>query len=152
MFGLERWNPTRQTSLPAVNQMVSRFDEMVSRFFDEPFFEGQGAQFWVPSSDILENDDSIKIYLDLPGMRHEDLDIKLVDSNTLVVKGERKIQDQDGSRYIRLERFSGNFTRSFLLTSSVDPEKIDASFKNGVLEIILPKKESAKTRRIAIHS
>jgi HSP20 family protein len=152
MFGLERWNPTRQTSRPAVDQMVSRFDDMVSRFFDEPFFNGMGAQTWTPSADIVETDDHLKIYLDLPGMRKEDLDIQLVNANTLVVRGDRKFEQQEDNKYLRLERFSGSFSRSFVLTSSVDADKVDASFKEGVLEIILPKTESAKSRRIAIHS
>lgn len=147
MFSLEKCSPARSLTRSAIG---SDFDDLVSRFFEEPFFNVRGPQMWTPSSDVIETEDQIKICLDLPGMKKENLDIQLTESNTLVVRGERKYEEQDKSKYHRLERFYGNFTRSFVLPTSVDAEKINANFKDGVLEIILPKVETAKSRKITV--
>ena len=144
MHGMDRYMPIRglnRTNFPG-------FDELVSRLFEEQ--NTTATQTWVPTSDIHETEDHLKIHLDLPGMTRENLDIQLTDNNTLTIRGERKFEEVDKAKYHRVERFYGNFMRSFVLPSNVDAEKIEATFKDGVLEIVLPKAESAKARKIAI--
>ena len=146
---MERWRPSRGINR---TNLFPEFDDFVSRFFEEPTLNATGAQNWVPSSDILETDDHLLINLDLPGMKQENLDIQLTGNNTLTIRGERKFEEIDKAKYHRLERFYGNFTRSYVLPSNVETDKITASFKDGVLEIVLPKAESAKARKISIQS
>jgi HSP20 family protein len=76
----------------------------------------------------------------------------LTGNNGLTIRGERKFEEIDKAKYHRVERFYGNFTRSFVLPTNVEADKITASFKDGVLEVVLPKAESAKARKIAIKS
>jgi len=148
MHGMERYMPTR--GLNRTN--FAGFDELVSRLFEEQGLNATGAQTWVPTSDIYETEDHLKIHLDLPGMSRDNLDIQLTDNNTLTIRGERKFEEVDKAKYHRVERFYGNFMRSFVLPSNVEAEKITATFKDGVLEIVLPKAESAKARKISIKS
>ena len=148
MFGIERRKPAATFSRPGV---YGEFDELLSRFFDEPYFSHTNAQVWTPTCDLSETEDEIRILMDLPGMNKDQIDIQLNES-TLVVRGERKFEEQEKVRYHRLERFYGNFTRSFVLPSSVASDKIAATFKDGVLEIKLPKNEAAKTRKISVNS
>src|SRR5829696_7401763 len=108
MFGLERWRPTRTIS------PLTDIDAYISRFFHEPFMESLGAQSWTPSCDLVETNSEIRIVCDLPGMRKEDLEIQLASGNSLVVRGERKFEERQDSRYHRMERFFGNFTRTFV--------------------------------------
>jgi HSP20 family protein len=146
MFNVERWRPYRGLN----RQRFTDFDALVSRFFDEPFLTNANAQTWTPSAEILETDEHIKVYLDLPGMNKDNINIEVTGNNTLVIRGERKFEEEDKSKYHRVERFYGNFTRSFVLPSTVEMDKINATFKDGVLEVVLPKAESARTRRIEV--
>jgi HSP20 family protein len=146
MFGMERYRPTRGIN----RQLFPEFDDLVARFFEEP--GTVTAQTWTPTSDIYETDDQIKICLDLPGMSREQIDIQLTGNNTLTIRGERKFEEVDKAKYHRVERFYGNFTRSFVLPTNVEADKITATFKDGVLELVLPKVESAKARKISIKS
>ena len=144
MIGIERFRPTRG--------LDRDFDAFLSRFFDTTSFNTPDNQTWAPSSDIHETDEHVKIHMDLPGLNKENLDIQLTGNNTLTIRGERKFEEVDKAKYHRVERFYGSFTRSFVLPSNVEPDKIMASFKDGVLEIVLPKMESAKARKITIKS
>jgi HSP20 family protein len=149
MHGMDRYMPIRGMNRA---NLFPGFDELVSRLFEEQGLNTTTAQTWVPTSDIYETEDHLKIHLDLPGMSRENLDIQLTDNNTLTIRGERKFEEVDKAKYHRVERFYGNFMRSFVMPSNVDAEKITATFKDGVLEIVLPKAESAKARKISIKS
>lgn len=147
MISMELRNPARASRNWA---NTSEFDSLVSRFFDEPFFTG--AQTWAPTADVAETQNELKMYLDVPGMKKDDIKIELPGDQTLMIHGERKFEEQEGAKYTRRERFYGNFTRTFVLPSSVDMNKISATFNDGVLEIVLPKAESARARRIEVKS
>ncbi len=149
MNGMERYMPTRHLHRA---DLFPGFDGLVSRLFEEQGLNAATAQTWAPNSDIHETDDHVKILLDLPGMSRENLDIQLTDNNTLTIRGERKFEEVDKAKYHRVERFYGNFVRSFVLPMNVETQKIEATFKDGVLEIVLPKAESAKARKISIKS
>jgi len=93
---------------------------------------------------------SFVVKADLPGVNKDDIQIDLKD-NTLTLKGEKKFENKvSKDNYIRVERSYGTFVRSFTLPQNVDAEKIKATYKDGVLELTLPKKEEAKPKQIKV--
>jgi HSP20 family protein len=131
--------------------------ERINRMFDETMraLSPQGGEelergAWMPAVDIHETDDEYVVKADLPGLKKEDIQIDLKDS-TLTLKGEKRFEEKvSKDNYIRTERAYGTFVRSFTLPHNVDSEKIKASYKDGVLELTLPKKEEAKPKQIKV--
>ena len=121
------WNPRRSMSL---------FDEM-EKFFDETAPRTSAGRTLTPTWDATETENQFLLSLDIPGVSKEDIKIDF-DKNTLTIAGERK----------RV----GTFKRSFSLPNTVEAEKIEARYENGVLEIILPKLQAMQPRRIEIQS
>lgn len=107
---------------------------------------------WVPVVDMCETDDKIVIRAELPGMDLKDMAVEIED-NRLVIKGQRRLQrDIKEDKYHRIERAHGKFYRSIRLPVSVEEEKIEAHYRSGILEIVLPKIEAARTRNIEVQS
>lgn len=105
---------------------------------------------WSPSVDIFETENEVVIKAELPGMDPKDIDIKL-ENNVLMLRGDRRFEKETkNENYHRVERSYGNFTRSFSLPAFVDDSKVHAEYKNGLLRIVLPKKEQAKSKEIKI--
>jgi HSP20 family protein len=105
---------------------------------------------FVPAVDIYEDPHKVMLKLEVPGIRKEDMDIRL-ENQTLTIKGERKFeQSEKEENYHRIERRFGSFVRSFSLPVTVDTAKVQASYDNGVLSVTLPKKEAAKPKQIQI--
>ncbi len=105
-----------------------------------------------PAMDVIENDDSVTIRVDLPGLSVNDVNVQLED-NTLTVSGEiGDTIEKEGDRYHYRERYSGSFQRTLRLPNTIDAEKVEASFDNGVLNIALPKLPQAQPKRIEIKS
>jgi HSP20 family protein len=125
----------------------------IDRWFDDMFTGHPMAESetgWVPRADVHENDNAFVVQLDLPGVEKENVKVKFED-DTLVVSGERKHESiADEKNFHRVERVYGSFTRSISVPKDVDSEKISASFKNGVLEITLPKADEVKAKEIEI--
>lgn len=112
--------------------------------------EGLESGTWVPSVDIYETKDAIRVRAELPGLDREAVHVEVKDG-VLTLRGERKFEKEvKEENYHRLERAYGTFHRSFTLPSSVDAEKVTARMKDGVLEVDLPKKEQAKPKQITI--
>ncbi len=106
----------------------------------------------MPPVDIFERGDDLIIRAEVPGLDKNEIDIS-VEDNRLVIKGERKREREfNEENAYRLERAFGTFMRSFLLPKTVDSSKISASYTNGVLEITLPKAETAKPRKVQIEA
>ncbi|MDB6110560.1 MAG: putative HspC2 heat shock protein [Pedosphaera sp.] len=105
---------------------------------------------WTPAFDVYEDKDKFSVKVELPGMKREDIDISL-DGNTLTVSGELKDEEEhkDSETY-RAERFFGRFQRSITLPQPVDPNRITATYKDGVLKITLPKTEESKRKQIEV--
>jgi len=104
----------------------------------------------MPSVDILEKEGNLILRAELPGMTEKEIDLK-VEGNTLTLKGERKMENEDKkSNYHRVESSYGSFTRSFTLPETVDLDKINAEYKNGILTITLPQKPEVKPREIPV--
>jgi HSP20 family protein len=100
--------------------------------------------------DILESKDSYLIRAELPGMKKEDFNLELKDG-TLTLSGERKLEEPaNGVEYHRAERLAGKFTRSFFLPQTVKHDGIKATYKDGILEVYVPKAEEAKPKQISV--
>ena len=125
-----------------------------SRFF-EPFFrlnvldDERGNGTWVPPMDIAEENDRLLIRVEVPGVEEKDLKVNFEDG-LLMISGERQFERKDDRNYHRIERSYGSFSRSFTLPRNVDSNKISATYKNGMLEIEVPKLEEAKPKQIQI--
>jgi HSP20 family protein len=145
---LVRWTPMGN---------LQAFQHEMNRMFNEFFHGGNGKEAsaristWTPSVDIYETDDALVIKTELPGVSKDDVSID-VHENTLTLRGQRKHEAEvKDEHYHRVERAYGSFQRSFVLPTMIDYEKVQATFKDGVLELHLPRLESAKPRRIAIN-
>lgn len=105
---------------------------------------------WYPPVDILESKDSYLIRAELPGMKKEDFHLELEDG-TLTLSGERKFEEPtNGDEYHRVERLAGKFSRSFLVPQAVKHDGIKATYRDGILEVYVPKAEEAKPRQITV--
>lgn len=104
---------------------------------------------WAPPVDVAETQEKILVRAEVPGMRQEDIQIEF-ENGMLTIRGERKLEKQEGVTWHRVERTYGTFSRTFTLPRTVDPEKIAATYREGVLEIEVPKREEAKPRQIRI--
>jgi HSP20 family protein len=125
-------------------------DEMSRVFGDDRLFRPSESVGWTPSCDIYEDDDALSLRFELAGVEPKDVDIRF-ENGVLTVRGERKLEREDKrDNYHRIERQYGTFTRSFTLPASVDGEKIRAEAKNGVLQVMLPKRAEAKPRSIQV--
>jgi len=144
---LVRWEP-----FEGLNRLHSRINDL----FDENFGRARAlpsvtAGAWLPPVDILESKDSYLIRAELPGMKKEDFNLE-VNDGTLTLSGERKAESlTDGVGYHRNERVHGRFSRSFYLPQTVKQDGINASYRDGILEIHVPKAEEAKPRQISIN-
>lgn len=113
-------------------------------------FADAPARAWTPSIDIFESENDVVLKADLPGIKLEDIDIRL-ENGTLTLKGERKFEKPEtGKGYHRLERGYGAFARVFTLPDSLDDARVKADYKQGVLSVTIPKKEVAKPRSIKV--
>jgi HSP20 family protein len=142
-----RWEPAREIS--SLQQEVNR---LFGTFFDAPTGAGNGigARRWIPAMDLVEEGEQYVLRADLPGVREEDVKVEL-DDDVLTISGERKSEHEERrDGYHRIERASGSFSRSLTVPDGVDPERVQARFENGVLEVRVPKPEQRKPRRVAI--
>ena len=144
---LVRWEP-----FDGLNRIQSRINDL----FDESFGRSRAAHnsttgVWLPPVDILESRDSYLIRAELPGMKKEDFNLELHDG-TLSLSGERKFdQPANGVEYHRVERIAGKFSRSFYLPQTVKSDEISATYRDGILEIHVPKADEAKPKQITIN-
>ena len=137
-----RWDP--------FTDLVQLRDEIGRWFEGSEKSKEKTSSVWAPEVDIKETDKDISIKADLPGMKMEDIDVS-VDENQLIIKGERKHEKKEEEKdYIRVERSYGSFYRSFNIGVPVKEDKIRASYKDGVLEIVVPKAEAKKPKKIAV--
>jgi HSP20 family protein len=140
---LTKYDPFADVDFPTG---VRLFQDAVSRLFSEPT-----ARPWTPSVDILETENELVLKADIPDVSLKDINIQ-IEQGTLSIKGERKFEKVEGkgTGYHRIERSYGEFQRFFSLPETVEPDKVKAEYKNGVLTVTLPKKELAKPRTIKI--
>jgi len=126
------------------------FTREIDRVFDAFFGQTDRGRRWVPPIDLVEAEDHFVLKADLPGLAEGDVNIEVQDG-TLTISGERQAEHEQREKgWYRIERSFGSFNRSLTLPDGVDPDRIDASFANGVLEVRIPKPEERKPRRISI--
>jgi len=123
--------------------LMSNFDRMVDRIFG--MREGQPISY---AADIWEDDDNVHLELELPGIKPEDVSVSYEDG-LLRIEGERKPVEHKGTVYLT-ERAYGKFFRTFQVPGSVDPEKIEAHFHDGILDITIAKKPETKPHKIKV--
>jgi len=147
MTVLTRWDPFRE---------LSALQNRMSRLFEEQQYgsgreESLTAGAFVPPVDIYEDEHSIQLKLEVPGIDQKDLDVK-VENNVLTVTGERKFEKEEKEEnFRRVERRYGSFTRSFTLPNTVNPEDVGAYYNDGVLKIRLGKRAEAKPKQIKVN-
>lgn len=123
-------------------------DDVVSKFV-------RNGGSWLPgiagpSVDLVESDNEIEVHADLPGLKPEEIDIQ-VSGTTLTIRGERKEEKEEkGKTYHRVERRTGEFSRSITLPCDVQESKVDAQYADGVLTIKLPKSPAARTHKVKV--
>lgn len=130
----------------------------MDQFFDDlvPFSwsrdnGGRAIGTWTPNADITEDEKEYLIHLDIPGMEKNDIKINFQDGR-VTITGEREFEERDEKKdYIRQERYYGSFYRSFKLPEKVKEENIQATFKNGVLKVVIPKAEVVKPKVIKVN-
>ena len=141
-MALIKWDPFRE--LDALNERVGR--PIMGRSWDNAL----STTAWNPSVDIFENGNEVVIKAELPGMDAKDIEVTL-ENNVLMLKGERRFEKEaKEENYHRVEREYGSFSRSFALPTLVNGDRVSAEYKDGVLKIVLPKKEEIKPKPIKI--
>lgn len=150
-MNLVRWNP-RSFALPTLSNVGDfdrEFDTMVNRIFGESQ-ESSGHTRMAPAMDWIAKDDHFLVRMDLPGLSKDNVEVTLKDG-VLTVAGEKKIsQEDEEARYLRRERYVGQFSRTLRLPEKVDAEKLTATFRDGVLELTLPLIPDSQPRRVQI--
>ena len=145
-MNLIRWEP-----FEGLNRIQSRINDLFEETFGRPRLPNVPTPgVWYPPVDILESKDSYLFRAELPGMKKEDFNLELNDG-TLTVSGERRLEEpKDGVEYHRVERLAGKFSRSFYLPKTVKHDAIKASYRDGILEVCVPKAEEAKPKQISV--
>jgi HSP20 family protein len=110
------------------------------------------GESWRPAVDVLEKDGNILLRVEVPGLSEKDIDLK-IEGSVLTVRGERKPEPEgEGVVYHQVEGFYGNFSRSFSLPETIDTEKINATYRNGVLTVTVPQKPEVQPITIRVNS
>ncbi|MBI1986969.1 MAG: Hsp20/alpha crystallin family protein [Nitrospinae bacterium] len=146
-MALVRWDPFRE---------IASLQERMNRLFEEGVFPFRGLgertamRQWAPPVDIYETEKEIVLKAELPGMSQDDFSVEVRD-NTLTLKGERKQEKEAREEgYYQMERCYGAFQRSFTLPNTVQQDKAKARYKDGVLEVVLPKVETVVPKQIPV--
>lgn len=147
-----------QTPDAAVWRSLDRWANLrdeINGLFEGPFWPnsaGQAQLFtgWTPALDLYQTSDDVVAVVELPGMRKEDIEISLHDG-ALTIGGERKDETPEGDKSARAERFVGKFRRSVSLPTRVDANKVNATYKDGILTVTLPKAEEVKPKQIQVN-
>jgi HSP20 family protein len=125
-------------------------DEMLRTFDDRMTLRSGESVGWTPACDIMEDGENVVIRFELAGVEPKDVDIRF-ENGVLTMRGERKMEKEEKKEnYHRVEMSYGAFTRSFALPATVDPEKIKAESRNGVLTVTLAKKAESKPKAISV--
>ena len=142
-MSVSRWDPFQD--------LLAIQDEM-NQVFGRARQGGQGGRVWAPALDISERNDAYVVTVEVPGVKADDLDITLEDG-LLTIQGERQFTSESSEQqYHRVERRYGSFRRSITLPSQVRADAIEASFEDGVLEVVVPKAEEAKPKKISVRA
>jgi len=145
MTMITRWDPFRE---------LSTLQDRMNRLFNDQFSAATRDESltgaFVPPVDVYEDENTIQVRMEVPGIEEKDIDIRL-ENQVLVVRGERKFEKEEKEEnFHRIERRYGSFTRSFTLPATVNPEDVTADYDKGVLKIRLAKRAEAKPKQIKV--
>jgi len=141
------WNPLRE-----MENMLERYTHATRRDIGNSDIDADlGFAKWAPTVDIEENDDSYFIRADIPGVDKKDIEVRL-DNGVLSITGEKLVEKETGkgSKHHRMERYSGSFARRFTLPNTIKAGKVDATYRYGVLSLMIPKTEESRPKPIEI--
>ncbi len=147
MTKIVRFSPNRE-----LNRMQNEIDRLFNDFFPSRYHRSnnEAPTNWAPRVDLSESDDGYEISLDLPGLNKKDIAINYQDG-VLTISGERQATDQkEGHNALRVERRTGAFSRSFNIPNAIQTDKINATYKDGVLNIVLLKAEEVKPIKVKV--
>ncbi len=143
---IKRWDPFRD-----LIELPDTMSQILEGHFNHRLREDRPYRgMWVPAVDMCETEDQIIVRAELPGVDPEDMAVEIED-NQLILRGERRtLQDVKEENYYRIERSHGKFYRALYLPTPVEEDQIEAHYRHGILEIILPKIESARAKTIKV--
>jgi len=144
-MSLVRWDPFAD---------MAQLRDQVNRLFEQSLTasgrEPASMRTWAPAVDIAETADAMMIFADLSGVNADEIGIQM-EGDTLTIRGERRAQkDDSGKRFVRIERSYGAFQRSFTLGVPIKQDEVTARYRDGILEITLPKAEEVKPKQIPV--
>jgi HSP20 family protein len=148
-MAIQRWDPLRDL-MQLQEKMNSMFEEALSRAVGPDGAQTLASAGWKPPLDLIEEPERYILRADVPGVSAGDVDIK-VEEGDLVLRGERRMEEEiSREAFLRIERPYGEFHLQIALPTSVDPSLIQATHRDGVIEIVLPKKKESLPTRIEI--
>jgi HSP20 family protein len=123
----------------------------IDRLFEDTFGRGDGGTAWTPAVDIQENQNELRLDVELPGLNPDEVEIT-AENGVLTIRGEKQFERKEGdeSRYHVVERAYGNFIRSFQLPQGLDEDRIEATYNNGILSVHIPKSALPQPKKIQI--
>lgn len=153
MNGLERWGRrgvARWEPFPGIRGLQEEMSHLLEDFLGERAMVPAEAGAFLPPLDVIDGKEAVTVKMEIPGMRKEDVEIVFKD-DILSVRGEKKAEKEEkGENRYYLERTFGSFSRSVRIPAKVKAQEVKASFKDGILEITLPKAEEAKVREVKV--
>ena len=146
MTMITRWDPFRE-----LNTITDRMNRLFQDTYGTQSREEGLTSSFVPAVDIYEDEHNVTVKMEVPGIDQKDIDVRL-ENNTLTVRGERKFdKEEKEENFHRIERRYGSFYRAFTLPNTLDGEKVQADYENGVLKIRMAKKAEAKPKQIKVN-
>jgi len=133
-------------------ELQDRINRMFDEFFGGPWLMPwvEDRAEWLPALDVSETDEAVRVVAELPGVDPKEVDISLA-GDMLTIRGEKRSETEEKRQdYHRIERRHGSFSRAVRLPAPVEADKVEATFKDGVLTINLPKREEAQTRKVKV--
>lgn len=148
MTALARWNPFQEMAT-----LREKMDRLFEEMWRDPFFSGWDVgRPWTPALDFSETKDDYIVRLEAPGVKQDDIEVTL-QNNVLTIQGKRERSEEHKDETVhRVERVYGSFSRSLTIPSGVKVDDISATYKDGILEIRLPKSEESKPKKIELKS
>jgi HSP20 family protein len=145
-FGsISRWEP-----LPGMGDIQQEMNRLFDSFFGRPVTVATSQRIWMPLADMWETKDDLYVTFEVPGVREKEISVSIT-GDVLTVKGERKWDKElKDENYHRLERVYGKFERAIPLPVPVQADRVKATYREGVLEIKLPKADEVKSKEIKI--
>lgn len=128
---------------------MNRLHDQMGRYFGRT---GVGYNGALPAVNVWEDEQTVYVSADLPGIDIEKLDMSVMEGNQLTINGERPVTEIPNAVWLRQERGAGSFTRVITLPTLVDANRVEATYESGVVRIVLPKAEAAKPRKITVKS